>query len=88
LIGQFHDASVDAWTYTSPMAKFRGTVRKSDLEGGIWQLECDDGETYVLEGTSPLTDGDHVEVEGSVDRNVMSFAMSGPTLKVKSVKKT
>ena len=25
------------------MAKYRGTVRRSDLEGGHWQLEGDDG---------------------------------------------
>ena len=37
------------------MGKFRGTVRRSDLEGGHWQLEAEDGETYVLEGaTGPI----------------------------------
>jgi hypothetical protein len=28
-----------------------------------------------------------VEIEGAVDKNAMSFAMTGPILKVKSVKK-
>ena len=71
------------------MGKFRGTVRRSDLEGGHWQLEADDGTTYVLEGAAPdiAHDGAKVEIDGAVDRNVMGFAMTGPTLRVKSGKK-
>src|SRR6185295_5633770 len=30
----------------APMAKYRGTVKRSDLEGGHWQLVADDGTTY------------------------------------------
>jgi hypothetical protein len=75
--------------YNSGMAKFRGTVKKSDLEGGHWQLVADDGTTYVLEGATAgiAQDGVKVEIDGAVDRDVMSFAMTGPTLKVKSGKK-
>jgi hypothetical protein len=71
------------------MAKFRGKVKRSDLEGGHWQLVADDGETYVLEGATKgiEIDGASVEIDGVVDRNVMSFAMTGPTLKVKAGKK-
>ena len=71
------------------MAKYRGTIRKNDLEGGHWQLEAKDGTTYVLEGAPAAVtqDGLEVELEGAVDRNVMSFAMTGPTLKVKSGKR-
>jgi hypothetical protein len=71
------------------MGKFRGTVRHSDLEGGHWQLEADDGTTYVLEGAPQgiTEDGVKVEIDGAVDRNVMGFAMTGPTLRVKSGKK-
>jgi hypothetical protein len=71
------------------MAKFRGKVKRSDLEGGHWQLIGDDGATYVLEGATGgiEEDGAKVEIDGAVDRNVMSFAMTGPTLKVKSGKK-
>lgn len=71
------------------MAKFRGTIRKNDLEGGFWQLVGDDGISYVLEGALKGidVDGMRVEIDGAVDRNVMSFAMAGPTLKVKSGKK-
>jgi predicted RNA-binding protein len=71
------------------MAKFRGKVKRSDLEGGHWQLVADDGTTYVLEGAIQGidVDGARVEIDGAVDRDVMSFAMTGPTLRVKSGKK-
>ncbi|HVZ88210.1 MAG TPA: hypothetical protein VHG72_14660 [Polyangia bacterium] len=71
------------------MGKFRGTVRRSDIEGGHWQLEADDGTTYVLEDAPQgiAQDGAKVEIDGAVDRNVMGFAMTGPTLRVKSGKK-
>jgi len=71
------------------MAKFRGKVKKSDLEGGHWQLVADDGETYVLEGATKgiEVDGVSVEIDGMVDKNVMGFAMTGPTLKVKAGRK-
>ena len=71
------------------MAKYRGTVRRNDLEGGHWQLEADDGNTYVLEGApaAVAADGAKVEVDGKVDDEAMGFAMTGPTLKVKSAKR-
>ncbi len=72
------------------MAKYKGTVRKNDLEGGHWQLVTADGTAYVLEGPGAaehLSDGAQVEIEGSVDRGALSFAMTGAVLKVKSVKK-
>jgi len=73
------------------MAKFSGLLRRNDLEGGHWQLVADDGTEYVLEGAAvdaaKLADGTKVEVDGSVDRNVMSFAMTGPTMKVKAIKR-
>ena len=71
------------------MAKFRGTVRRNDLEGGHWQLEADDGTTYVLEGApgSIAQDGAKVEIDGAVDDQAMGFAMTGPILKVKGGKR-
>jgi hypothetical protein len=71
------------------MAKYRGTIRKSDLEGGHWQLEADDGTTYVLEGAPAgvTHDGAKVELDGQVDDDAMGFAMTGPTLKVKAGKR-
>jgi hypothetical protein len=71
------------------MAKFRGTIRRSDLEGGHFQLVADDGTTYEVDGADPVLkqDGARVEVDGAVDRNVMSIAMTGPVLKVKAAKR-
>ena len=70
------------------MAKFRGTIRHSPLEGGHFQLVADDGMTYEVDGNDPILrrDGVWVEIDGSVDRTALSLAMTGPRLKVKSVK--
>ena len=71
------------------MAKFSGIARRNDLEGGHWQLVADDGTEYVLEcaavDAAKLVDGTRIEVEGAVDRGAMSFAMTGPILKVKAI---
>lgn len=58
--------------------KLKGTIKRSDLEGGHWILVVDNGEQYQLNGAvgSP-TDGSSVEVEGKVDKNSMSFGMMG-----------
>jgi hypothetical protein len=71
------------------MAKYRGTVRRNDLEGGHWQLEADDGTSYVLEGAIKAieSDGAKVEIDGKVDDEAMGFAMTGPILKVTSARK-
>jgi hypothetical protein len=71
------------------MPKFRGTIRRNDLEGGHYQLVADDGTAYQVDGSDPALkqDGARVEVEGAVDKGAMSFAMTGPILKVTSVKK-
>lgn len=71
------------------MGKFRGTVRRSDLEGGHWQLEAEDGTTYVLEGkiSGLEADGVQVEIDGAVDEGAMGIAMTGPILKVKGGKR-
>ena len=78
-----------SWPYTRGMAKFRGTIRRSDLEGGVWQLEAEDGETYEVEGADPLLaeEGARVEIDGAVDEGAMSFTMTGARLKVTSVRK-
>lgn len=71
------------------MAKFRGTIRRNDLEGGHWQLEADDGTTYVIEGAPDAVtqDGAKVEIDGAVDKQAMGISMTGPILKVKAAKK-
>ncbi|MEP6654153.1 MAG: hypothetical protein ABJA82_12390 [Myxococcales bacterium] len=75
------------------MSKYRGTLRRSDLEAGHWQLVTDQGDSYVLdreslgsEGDVTLVDGVRVEIVGEVERDMLSFAMTGPTLTVKSIK--
>ncbi len=67
------------------MAKFRGTVRHSDLEGGFWELHCEDGQVYELEGGGAdlQRDGAQVEVEGTVARDAMSLGMRGGVLRVR-----
>ena len=77
--------------YTETMAKFRGTIRRNDLEGGHWQLVAENGDEYVLDvepGDAALSEGARVEIDGAVDKTALSFAMTGPTLTVKSIKRT
>jgi len=71
------------------MAKFKGTVKRNDLEGGFWELHASDGERYQLRGgDAGLTvEGQQVEVEGTVDTGGFGIGMSGPILEVKSWKK-
>jgi hypothetical protein len=70
------------------MAKLRGTIVRSDLEGGVYQFHAEDGTVYEVDGDDPLLkqEGAKVELDGAVDKNVMSFTMTGPRLKVKSIK--
>jgi hypothetical protein len=70
------------------MATFKGTVKKSDLEGGIWQLHADGGEVYQLQGGDDglRKAGQKVEIDGKIDKGAMSIGMTGPTLVVKSYK--
>ena len=71
------------------MATLRGTVRKSALEGGFWELVADDGEHYPLSGGDDglHKDGARVEIDGKIDKGAMGIGMTGPTLAVKSYKK-
>ena len=67
----------------------RGTVKKSPLEGGIWQLRTEDGTLYQLDGGDAglRCEGQTVEVDGKVDKGAFGIGMTAPTLKVKSYKK-
>lgn len=71
------------------MATFIGTVRKSDLEGGVWELHADDGTRFQLRGKDGglRVDGQRVVVEGRVAEDAMGIGMTGPTLDVRSWKK-
>ncbi len=72
------------------MSKFRGTVKKNDLEGGFWELTCSDGQRYQLQGGDAglQVEGQEVEVEGDVASNTMGIGMVGSILNVKSWKKS
>lgn len=66
------------------MSKYRGVVTWSELEGGFWQLVCEDGSEMLLDGGDDKLrrQGLRVEIEGRVDHDAMGFAMTGPTLRV------
>ncbi len=70
------------------MARFRGTMKKNDLEGGFWELHTDDGKRYQLKGGDDKlrVEGARVEIEGKVDRAAFGIGMTGPTLEVKRYK--
>ena len=66
--------------------KLKGTIRRSDLEGGQWVLEADGGERYQLTGAlGDCKDGLVAEVEGKVDKNAMGFGMTGPLFTVQKI---
>jgi hypothetical protein len=66
--------------------KLKGTIQKSDLEGGHWVLRCDSGEYFQLGGAlASAKDGMRVELEGSVDRQAAGIAMSGPQFNVAKI---
>jgi len=58
--------------------KVKGTIKRTDVEGGHWLLEADSGEQYQLTGkVDGASDGLRVEVEGKVDKDAMGFGMMG-----------
>lgn len=69
------------------MAKYKGKVSRSDLEGGFWTLEAEDGTTYKLDGGGAdlLKAGVRAEVEGNVEQ-MMGIGFGAPTLAVKKYK--
>ena len=69
------------------MAKLKGTIQRSDLEGGMWLLDADDGKQYQLTGeTKGLQSGKRAEVEGKVESQQMGFGMGGAILAVRHFK--
>lgn len=66
--------------------KLKGTIRRSDLEGGHWLLAAEDGTQYQLTGSiDGYQDGQRVEVEGKVDRQAMGIGMTGPHFNVTKI---
>jgi hypothetical protein len=66
--------------------KLKGTIRRSDLEGGHWTLETDKGEVYQLSGSlGDAKDGLVAEVEGQVEKGSFGIGMTGPQLTVQKI---
>ncbi|PMB40781.1 hypothetical protein CEN40_21510 [Fischerella thermalis CCMEE 5205] len=64
-----------------------GTVEHRDIGTGAWALVSNDGTTYeILRGAdkSLLKAGQKAKVTGEVREDVMTIAMIGPVLEVKS----
>jgi hypothetical protein len=69
------------------MAKLKGKVVRSDLEGGFWTLQSDDGKTYKIEGGGAdlLKGGVRAEIEGAIEQ-AMGIGFGAPVLTVKKYK--
>jgi hypothetical protein len=66
--------------------KLKGTIRRSDLEGGHWILHTDSGDQYQLTGSiNGAKDGMKAEVEGKVDKAAMGIGMTGPHFTVQKL---
>lgn len=70
------------------MAKLKGKIGYSDLEGGFWTLEGDDGTSYKLDGGDATLHkkGQKVEIDGKVEEGGMGIGFGAPVLKVKGHK--
>ncbi len=67
------------------MAKFTGTVRHNDLEGGFLELVTDKGDVYRLSSSKGATPGAHIRVTGKVETGGFGIHMSGPAITVESI---
>jgi len=64
-----------------------GTIQRSDMGIGAWALITDNGVTYEVSKSAPqelLKSGQKVKVQGQVREDIMTFAMIGPVLEVKT----
>jgi hypothetical protein len=68
--------------------KVKGVIERKGFGPGTWALVTEEGETYELkDAPAELKKSDlKVQVEGQVREDVMTFAMIGPVLEVKSFK--
>jgi len=58
--------------------KLKGTIRRSDMAGGLWTLQADGGDQYQLTGKlDGIADGMRAEIEGKVDKQAMGIGMVG-----------
>jgi hypothetical protein len=65
-----------------------GVIERKGMGPGTWALVAESGETYELkDAPDELKQSElKVKVEGQVRDDVMTFAMIGPVLEVKSFK--
>ena len=70
------------------MPKFKGTILRSDLEGGYYTLETEKGDVYKLDDLPKelQKSGITVEIEGKIDGDAMGIGFGAPVLKVKKHK--
>jgi hypothetical protein len=64
-----------------------GTIERRNIGMGAWAFVTDEGVTYeILKGAdkSLLKSGQKAKVTGKVQEDVMTIAMIGPVLEVKS----
>jgi len=68
------------------MSKLRGTVRKLGLEGGVWALVTDEGQTVELVDPPAdlASDGKRAEVEADRTNADVTIGMVGDAVRVKS----
>ena len=66
--------------------KLTGIVGFRDLETGVWVLEADDGQTYLLGGGDRKLkkSGARIEAEGELEGDKVTAAMVGPRFVVRS----
>ncbi len=78
--------------YHSPIANnmsitVKGTIQRRDIGTGAWALVTDEGTTYEILKTvdkNLLQAGQTVKVTGRVREDIMTIAMIGPVLEVRS----
>ncbi|MDF5709187.1 MAG: hypothetical protein PUP90_16365 [Nostoc sp. S4] len=64
-----------------------GTIQRRDIGPGAWALVTEEGVTYeILKGADKdlLKTGQKAKVKGQVREDIMTTAMIGPVLEVKS----
>ena len=68
------------------MNTYIGKIERKDMGVGTWALVTEEGQTYELKNPPPalLKCEGKVKVEGILREDVMTIAMIGPVLEVKS----
>lgn len=80
-------ADSDIWGQKQLMVTVEGTVRRSMLGMGAWELVSREGKSYEIHKDAPkdlLKAGVNVRVKGQIRNDIMTIAMIGPVLEVQS----